>query len=132
MPRRLAVLLSALALSWPALARAPYVGEARLRQTVSGALLEVTLTARDREGDVLRGVWAAGARANFLRCTPRCALVDTILVQGQTQLGAKTLYRVVLGGRFEAGRKVGLVLSFADGSTAVREATVVRGEDGRP
>ncbi|WP_245557557.1 hypothetical protein [Deinococcus peraridilitoris] len=120
----LLVLLTAFS-STSAGARAPFLSEATLRPSAGGAVLEVTVSARDRDGDTLRGIWVAGARTNLLRCQPRCKIVSSIPVQGQMLLGGKTMYRVVLGGRFLPGQKVGLVLSFAGGNAAV-EATVGR------
>lgn len=121
------MLLLSLAAGFSAVAgaRAPFVGEATLRPAVGGALLEITLNARDRSGDTLQGVWVAGARANLMRCQPRCKPVSGIPVQGQTNLGSKTVYRVVLGGRFNPGQKVGLLISFSGGNAAV-EAVVGR------
>lgn len=117
-------LLSAVSLTFAG-ARAPFLSEATLRPSPAGAVLEVTVSARDRDGDTLHGIWIAGAQAKLLRCQPRCKVVTSIPVQGQTVLGGKSIYRVVLGGRFLAGQKVGLRLSFAGGNAAI-EATVSR------
>ena len=112
-------------------ARAPFLGEATLRPAVGGAVLEVTITPRDRAGDTLQAVWSSQARANLMRCQPRCSVVKAVPVQSLTHLGARTTYRVVLGGTFEPGRKVGLILSFSGGTASV-EATVSRDTAGLP
>ena len=117
------------ALCGSASARAPTLGDATLRLTAGGAVVEVTLTARDH--DTLQSVWAPGKSTHLLRCEPRCRVVAVIPVQAQTRLGAKTAFRVVLGGHLEPGQKIGLIFSFGGGNAAV-EATVSRDTAGLP
>lgn len=119
----------ALTLLLPALsgghAQAPLVRGAWLKPTVGGLLLETTLSARTRGEDTLLGVWAAGSKVNLLKCAPRCQVVKSVPVTGEMVFGPKTMYRIVLGGRFQPGQKVGLMLSFRSGLAPV-EAVVSR------
>ncbi len=117
------------ALFGTAAARSPALSDASLRLTVGGAVVVVTLSARDR--DVLQRVWAPGTSAHMLRCEPRCRTATSIPIEAQTRLGAGTTYRVVLGGHFEPGQKIGLIFSFGGGNAAV-EAVVDRDTAGLP
>lgn len=103
---------------------APLVPRAALKPTTGGVLVEAVLS-NVREGDVLTGVWTAGSKANLLECAPRCRVVSTVPLAVGATLGSRTRFRVVLGGRFRLGQKVGLLFSFRNGVAAV-EATVAR------
>lgn len=125
----LAVGALALAPLGTAQARSPLLGDASLRLTVGGAVVEVTVSALDR--DLLQRVWSPGRSAHLLRCEPRCRVVTAIPIEARTRVGAGTTYRVVLGGHFEPGQKIGLIFSFGGGNAAV-EATVDRDTAGLP
>ncbi|PYE54742.1 hypothetical protein [Deinococcus yavapaiensis] len=105
-------------------AAAPLVPRAVLKPTTGGVLVEAALS-NVGEGDVLTGVWTANAKANLLECAPRCRVVASVPLSVGTTLGARTRFRVVLGGRFRLGQKVGLLFSFR-GRVAAVEATVTR------
>ena len=106
--------------------RMPVLSAAQLRPTFGGVLLETTVVPRAGAQDELLGAWTPGSRAKLMACLPRCREVESIPVTETVRLGAQSKYRVVLGGNFAPGQKVGLLLSFRSGVRPV-EVTVVRG-----
>jgi hypothetical protein len=124
-PCALALLASLTAASAQGAARPPLLGGTGLRPTLGGALVETVVTPRTRTEEALTAVWASGVRAKLLHCQPRCRVVTSIPVRGVLRLGPNTPYRVVLGGSFTGGRRVGLLFAFRAGVVGT-EATVTR------
>jgi len=104
-------------------ADAPLVPGAALRTSFGGVVVESTFTSRSRGEDALLSAWAPGARGKLMHCKPRCRVVPSIPLPDVLNVGTKTPYRVVLGGRFREGQRVTVVLTFRSG--AVRIPAVV-------
>jgi len=76
--------------------------------------------------DELLGVWSSAGRARLLRCEPRCKVVTSIPMPGTLTLGTDARARVVLGGTFKVGQRVGLVFRLKNAQIVSVQATVTR------
>ncbi|WP_339095424.1 hypothetical protein ACINK0_01570 [Deinococcus sp. VB343] len=99
-------------------------GQFSLRLSYGGALVQGQVRAGG--DDAIVGVWSSVGRARLLRCQPRCQAVSALPVAPLLSLGSTSAYRVVLGGEFRAGQKVGLTMRFRSGTILNTYATVQR------
>lgn len=114
---RPALLAASLLLGAADAARVPSVAQTSTSPTLGGVVLELSLTPRD-QNDELQGVWSPGTRAKLLDCASRCRVVLGVPLRGPLRLDRQSRYRVVLGGSFTPGRKLGVLLSFRSGVAA--------------
>lgn len=98
-------------------ARVPTLAQTSTAPTLGGVVLELSVTPRD-QNDELQGVWSPGTRAKLLDCATRCRVVVGVPLRGPLRLDRQSRYRVVLGGSFQPGRKIGVLLSFRSGVAA--------------
>lgn len=123
---RLSLLLaSTLALSSVAAAqqKTPFTAAVQLRPTLGGAILEATMTPRAKGADALLRAFMPRRVTKLLHCAPRCNSVTELPLNGPTAFGPDAANRVVIGGKFEPGQKVNLILQFKSG-VAVVDAVV--------
>ncbi len=83
-------------------------------------------TLKLARADELLGVWSSAGRARLMRCEPRCKVVQSLPVPGTLALGPDARARVVLGGTFKVGQRVGLVLRLKNSQILSVQATVTR------
>ncbi|GGR81427.1 hypothetical protein [Deinococcus sedimenti] len=76
--------------------------------------------------DELLGVWSSAGRTRLLRCEPRCKVVQSLPVPGTLSLGPAGRARVVLGGSFKVGQRVGLVFRLKNAQIVSVQAVVTR------
>lgn len=95
-----------------------------LRLSYGGVLVQGQVRAGG--DDAIVGVWSSVGRARLLRCQPRCQAVSALPVAPLLSLGSTSAYRMVLGGEFRAGQKVGLTMRFRSGTILNTYATVQR------
>lgn len=89
-----------------------------------GVLLSGTLKLS--RTDELLGVWSSAGRARLMRCEPRCKVVSSLPVPGQMTFGPDARTRVVLGGTFKVGQRVGLVFRLKNSQIISVQAVVTR------
>ncbi|AKH18227.1 hypothetical protein SY84_00205 [Deinococcus soli (ex Cha et al. 2016)] len=89
-----------------------------------GVLLSGTLKLS--RSDELLGVWSSAGRARLMRCEPRCKVVSSLPVPGTLTVGPDARARVVLGGTFKVGQRVGLVFRLKNSQILSVQAVVTR------
>ncbi|GGN27686.1 hypothetical protein [Deinococcus daejeonensis] len=86
----------------------------------------VSGTLKLARSDELLGVWSSSGRARLMRCEPRCKVVPSLAVPGLLTLGPDARARVVLGGTFKVGQRVGLVFRLKNSQILSVQAVVTR------
>ena len=83
-------------------------------------------TLKLARNDQLLGVWSSVGRARLLRCEPRCKVVQDLPVPGTLTFGPDARSRMVLGGTFKVGQRVGLVFRLKNAQILSVQAVVTR------
>lgn len=76
--------------------------------------------------DELLGVWTSVGRARLLSCAPRCKVVPSLAVPGTLSFGPDARARMVVGGTFKVGQRVGLVFRLKNAQIVSVQAVVTR------
>lgn len=121
---KLRILLCSALLAAAPLAQASTPPPLTLKLMHEGVMLIGTLKLA--RNDQLLGVWSSVGRARLLRCEPRCKVVTSIPMPGTLTLGTDARARVVLGGTFKVGQRVGLVFRLKNAQIVSVQATVTR------
>lgn len=91
----------------------PFKANFNLKLITGGAMLEGTLVSG--RGDELISLTSSQGRSRLLRCSPRCVAVKRMPINKTLVLSQRSLYRVVIGGKYRAGQKISITFRFANG-----------------